>query len=173
MQPQLLGRPLRDPLSRHLGQRLARLLLTACLLLAVLAPLGPLRPRPLWAAPVSWREVAPSLEGRQWWDEGSLRLSRDGWLSVLSRFQPAAKGELGTAPTGSATSDAETSTEARPRSSELYAMEMDCDQRLYRDTAVNGLPRFRPQWQPAGGDALITEVLEEACAAAAPLLAAR
>lgn len=108
------------------------------------------------AGPVSWQEVPASREGRQWWDAGSLRVSRDGFLSVLTRFQPAA-----------------VEGESRPKPGELYVMELDCGQALYRDTAVNGLPRFNAEWQPTGADALISEVLQEACAAGAPLLAAR
>ena len=45
-------------------------------------------------------------------------------------------------------------------------MELDCDQGLYRDTSVNGLPQFGPQWLPVGNDDLTAEVLREACAAA-------
>ena len=44
---------------------------------------------PAWAGPVDWHEVAQGPEGRQWWDAGSLRINRDGNLTVLSRFQPA------------------------------------------------------------------------------------
>ncbi|WP_259703062.1 MULTISPECIES: hypothetical protein [Synechococcales] len=104
---------------------------------------------PLLASPVSWKEVAASAEGRQWWDEGSLRRSRDGYLSVLSRYKPADTSQAG----------------------ELYVMEVDCLQQRFRDTSVNGLPRFRAAWQPADGDSLIRAVLQEACAAGLPLLA--
>jgi len=47
-------------------------------------------------------------------------------------------------------------------------MELDCDLRLYRDVAVNGLPRFNATWQPTGGDPLVAATLQEACAAALP-----
>lgn len=125
------------------------LALTLALVLALL-PAALLRPAPALAGPVSWQEVPPTAEGRQWWDAGSLRLSREGRLSVLSRFQPG-DGQSG----------------------QLYVMEIDCDQRLYRDTSVNGLPRFRAEWQPEGGDALISAMLDAVCAAGSPLLAAR
>jgi hypothetical protein len=46
-------------------------------------------------------------------------------------------------------------------------MELDCDLHLYRDVAVNGLPRFNASWQPTGGDPLVAVTLQEACAAAA------
>jgi hypothetical protein len=123
--------------------------LTLALVLALL-PATLLIPGAAVAGPVSWQEVPASAEGRQWWDAGSLRLGREGRLSVLSRFQPA-----------------------DGRSGQLYVMEIDCDQRLYRDTSVNGLPRFRAEWQPEGGDPLITATLDAVCTAGTPLLASR
>jgi hypothetical protein len=51
-------------------------------------------------------------------------------------------------------------------------MELDCGQELYRDVSVNGLPRFRAEWQAAAGDALSTATLRAACEAGADLLAA-
>jgi hypothetical protein len=104
--------------------------------------------RPVLAGPVDWHEVASTSEGRQWWDGGSLRRSRGGNVSVLTRFQPAA-------------------SEDKPRpASDLYVMEIDCGQELFRDTSINGLPQFGAEWQPAAGDSLITSVIEAVCAAA-------
>ncbi|NDC14651.1 MAG: hypothetical protein EBZ76_05575, partial [Synechococcaceae bacterium WB9_2_170] len=54
----------------------------------VLVLSGPLAPQAL-AGPVNWEEVPATGEGRQWWDSGSLRRTKGGHLSVLSRFQPA------------------------------------------------------------------------------------
>lgn len=124
--------------------------------------LGLLAPLAAWAGPVSWMEVPPTPEGRQWWDAGSLRLSRKGALTVLSRFQPPAPEEEADA----------TSPPGRPAPSTLYVMELDCDQELYRDISVNGFPRFRAEWQTAAGDALSTAILRAACQAGAPLLPA-
>ena len=45
-------------------------------------------------------------------------------------------------------------------------MQIDCDEELYRDTAVNGLPRCGATWQVASGDNLTVRVLHAACAAA-------
>lgn len=111
--------------------------------------------QPLLAGPVAWQEVPASPQGRQWWDAGSLRVTRGGYLSVLSRFAaaPSAGQDGGRAP-------------AR----DLYVMEIDCGQGLYRDTSVNGIPRLRPDWQAAGADALIDAVIEAACAAGQDLL---
>ena len=108
---------------------------------------------PAAAGSVDWHEVPATNEGRQWWDAGSLRRSRGGNLSVLSRFQPASEDE-------------------KPRMGDLYVMEVDCGQKLYRDTSINGLPQFGSEWQPAAGDNLISSVIAESCAAGSALLQA-
>lgn len=125
-------------------------LLGLVLLLALALPVGMVGARPVFAGPVSWKEVSASEAGQQWWDEGSLRRSRGGDLSVLSRFKPADSSQRGG----------------------LYVMEINCGEQRFRDVSVNGLPRFSAPWQSAEGDALISEVIAEACAAGAPLLAA-
>lgn len=105
---------------------------------------------PAWAGPVSWQEVPATASGRQWWDAGSLRWTQDGHLRLLSRYQPSAKDE-----------------EVKP-SSQLYVMEVDCQQHLYRDVAINGLPRFGAPWQLAAADDLTAVVIDQACLAAPP-----
>ena len=101
------------------------------------------------AGPVDWHELPSTSEGRQWWDAGSLRLNRQGNLTVLSRFQPAAADAAGS----------------------LYVMEIDCGQSLFRDTSINGIPQWNSPWQPVGADGLIEETLSAVCAAGANLLA--
>ena len=100
---------------------------------------------PGWAAPVEWVEVPSTEAGQQWWDRGSVRVDRDGLRTVLSRFTPAPASD-GDQPAG-----------------ELYVMQLDCAQALYRDKQVNGIPRFRAEWQPAGDDGLIESVIEAVC----------
>ena len=108
---------------------------------------------PALAGPVDWHEVPSTSEGRQWWDGGSLRRSRGGNVSVLSRFHPAV-------------------TEDKPRPvSDLYVMEIACGEDLFRDTSINGLPQFGAEWQPASGDNLISSVIHEVCAVASEELA--
>jgi len=137
----------------------------------VLSPVGP-----VWAGPVAWQELPASAEGRQWWDSGSLRLSRQGNLTVLSRFQPAPKPapDAVAAPPRGAAAELTDDKDPDPQSPRqapgiLYVMELDCDQALYRDLAVNGLPRWGSQWQPAGPDDLVRRLLNEVCAAGANL----
>jgi hypothetical protein len=115
-----------------------------------------------WAGPVNWQEVTATREGRQWWDSGSLRRNREGNVTVLSRFQP--KPPEASAPANAA--DGEAARPAARTDARLYVMELDCDQGLYRDTSVNGLPQFGAQWLPVGNDDLTAEVLREACGAA-------
>ena len=100
---------------------------------------------PTWAAPVDWVEVPSSAAGQQWWDRGSVRADGQGMRTVLSRFTPAAV-------------DGES-----PPSGSLYVMQIDCAQQLYRDRQVNGIPRFRAEWQAAGTDALIVSVIDAVC----------
>jgi hypothetical protein len=57
-------------------------------------------------------------------------------------------------------------TKRSPRAqTDLYVMEIDCGQRIYRDTSINGIPQFNANWLPSGGDELIDAVLSEACSA--------
>ena len=115
---------------------------------------------PASAGPVDWHEVPATTEGRQWWDAGSLRLNRNGNLSVLSRFQPpATDGDQNPDPAG------------RPPAGTLYVMELDCGQALFRDTSINGIPQWGSHWQAAAGDGLIEETLAAVCAAWADRLA--
>ena len=99
---------------------------------------------PVCAGQVEWREVPSSEEGQQWWDAGSLRLKKDGTVSVLSRY--SLRQEDDSAAWGT-----------------LVVMEIDCSQLLYRDKQKNGLPQFRAEWQPSGSDPLIDGVLSGVC----------
>lgn len=119
-------------------------------LLALLLVLSPATAA--WSAPVEWREVPASEAGQQWWDAGSLRWDRSGHLSVLSRFLPAAE-----------------EGQSRPPLADLYVMQLDCDQDLYRDTSVNGLPRWNAEWHMGQEDPLVAAVLAAACQAGAEL----
>ena len=99
---------------------------------------------PVSAGQVEWREVPSSGEGQQWWDAGSLRLKKDGSVSVLSRYSLRQEDD-------------------RPALGTLVVMEIDCSQQLYRDKQKNGLPQFRAEWQPSGSDPLIDGVLSGVC----------
>lgn len=140
--------------------------LAVALLLAL--AIGLAAPALAWAGPVDWQELPASADGRQWWDAGSLRLTRSGNLSVLSRFQPAPESSSAETAAPEGAPDA-----PRPRPSDLYVMEIDCDQLLFRDTSINGLPQWGSPWQPVGGDGLIEATVAAVCEAGGPLLASR
>ena len=135
---------------KRFGAALAALLLPLLLLAS-----------PVWAGPVDWQEVPASSEGRQWWDAGSLRINRDGNLTVRSRFQPPTPDDAPLNREG----------EPRPPASDLYVMELDCGQNLYRDTSINGIPQWGSSWQAAGNDGLIEQTITAVCVAGADLLA--
>jgi hypothetical protein len=130
-------------------------LLAPLLILLLLLPLfGGTPIEAAMAAPVDWHEVPATAEGRQWWDAGSLRIDRDGRLSVLSRYQAAAEEPAG-----------DQQQQTRGPAASLYVMQLDCDQQLFRDVSVNGLPRFRAEWQAVADDELGAAVIREACQA--------
>ena len=136
--------PREQPRVKHLLSTIVRRFVALLLLALVLTT----QPGPSQAGPVDWQEVPSTSEGRQWWDGGSLRRSRGGNVSVLSRFQPAV-------------------SEDKPRPvSDLYVMDIACGEDLFRDTSINGLPQFGAEWQPAAGDSLISSVITEVCDAA-------
>ena len=114
------------------------------LISALLALLITVQAAPVFAGPVDWREVPSTSEGQQWWDAGSVRRTRDGNLSVLSRYSLKTEDDS-------------------PALGTLVVMEIDCDQSLYRDTQKNGLPRFRADWEAPAEDDLITEVISAVC----------
>ena len=117
-------------------------LLTVCLAVSLMVVSPPVS----WAGPVDWVEVPQTEAGQQWWDRGSVREEAGGVRSVLSRFTPA---EIEGQP---------------PSRGSLYVMQVDCAQGLYRDKQVNGIPRFRAEWEPAGADGLIDSVIQAVCA---------
>ena len=119
-------------------------------LIAFVLGMVSLWPTPVFAGPVEWVEVPQTQAGQQWWDRGSVRLGKDGMRTVLSRFTPAVADD------------------EPPRAGSLYVMQIDCVQQLYRDQQVNGLPRFRAEWQPAGSDGLIVSVINAVCSAPLP-----
>ena len=113
----------------------------ASALLALLIVFGA---QPVFAGPVDWREVPSTSEGQQWWDAGSVRRTKGGNVSVLSRYSLKTEDDS-------------------PALGTLVVMEIDCDQSLYRDTQKNGLPRFKADWEAPAKDDLITEVINAVC----------
>lgn len=131
-------------MKNYLMTRVHQWLTSALLALLIVVVTQPVVAQPVFAGPVDWREVPSTSEGQQWWDAGSLRRTREGNVSVLSRYSLKTEDES-------------------PALGTLVVMEIDCDQSLYRDTQKNGLPRFRADWEAPAEDDLITEVINAVC----------
>ena len=131
-------------MNNDLITRVHQWLTSALLALLIVVVTQPVVAQPVFAGPVDWREVPSTSEGQQWWDAGSLRRTREGNVSVLSRYSLKTEDES-------------------PALGTLVVMEIDCDQSLYRDTQKNGLPRFRADWEAPAEDDLITEVINAVC----------
>ena len=131
-------------MNNNLMTRVHQWLTSALLALLIVVLTQPVVAQPVFAGPVDWREVPSTSEGQQWWDAGSLRRTREGNVSVLSRYSLKTEDES-------------------PALGTLVVMEIDCDQSLYRDTQKNGLPRFRADWEAPAEDDLITEVINAVC----------
>ena len=131
-------------MNNNLMTRVHQWLTSALLALLIVVVTQPVVAQPVFAGPVDWREVPSTSEGQQWWDAGSLRRTREGNVSVLSRYSLKTEDES-------------------PALGTLVVMEIDCDQSLYRDTQKNGLPRLRADWEAPAEDDLITEVINAVC----------
>ena len=131
-------------MNNNLMTRVHQWLTSALLALLIVVVTQPVVAQPVFAGPVDWREVPSTSEGQQWWDAGSLRRTREGNVSVLSRYSLKTEDES-------------------PALGTLVVMEIDCDQSLYRDTQKNGLPRFKADWEAPAEDDLITEVINAVC----------
>ena len=131
-------------MNNNLMTRVHQWLTSALLALLIAVVTQPVVAQPVFAGPVDWREVPSTSEGQQWWDAGSLRRTREGNVSVLSRYSLKTEDES-------------------PALGTLVVMEIDCDQSLYRDTQKNGLPRFRTEWEAPAKDDLINEVINAVC----------
>ena len=128
----------------NLRTRVHQWLRSALLAFLIMVLMQTVVAQPVFAGPVDWREVPSTSEGQQWWDAGSVRRTREGNVSVLSRYSLKTEDES-------------------PALGTLVVMEIDCDQSLYRDTQKNGLPRFRADWEAPAKDDLITEVINAVC----------
>ena len=93
----------------------------------------------------TWKEVISSSSGQQWWDTESIVYQSPDKLTISTRFLPLSKGDV-----------------KQPREN-FYTMQIDCSQKLYKDTSINGIQVLDPQWLSPEEDALINSVINEAC----------
>ena len=94
---------------------------------------------------VDWVLLKENKDGKEWLDRGSIKPLRNGEISVLTKFYKN--------PTES-NNDGELS---------LFVMRINCDDKKFKDTSINGIPQFNSKWQTSKNDELIDIVIENSC----------
>jgi len=93
---------------------------------------------------VDWVLLKENNEGKEWLDKGSIKQLPNSEISVLTKFFKN--------PTNS--DDGELS---------LYVMRINCNEKKFKDTSINGIPQFISKWQTSNNDELINVVIENSC----------
>ena len=94
---------------------------------------------------VDWVLLKENKDGKEWLDRGRIKPLRNGEISVLTKFYKN--------PTES-NDDGELS---------LFVMRINCDDKKFKDTSINGIPQFNSKWQTSKNDELIDIVIENSC----------
>ena len=94
---------------------------------------------------VDWVLLKENGDGKEWLDKGSIKELPNGEISVLTKFFKN--------PTDS-DNDGQLS---------LYVMRINCDEKKFKDTSINGIPQFNSKWQTSNNDELIDVVIENSC----------
>jgi len=94
---------------------------------------------------VDWVLLKENNDGKEWIDMGSIKEINAGGITVLTKFlknpkEPSDKEELS-----------------------LYVMRINCNDKTYKDTSINGIPQFGSKWQTSNNDELIDVVIEKGC----------
>ena len=94
---------------------------------------------------VDWVLLKENKDGKEWLDRGSIKPLRNGEISVLTKFfkNPTESND-----------DGELS---------LYVMRINCDEKKFKDTSINGIPQFNSKWQTSNNDELLDVVIENSC----------
>ena len=94
---------------------------------------------------VDWVLLKENSDGKEWIDMGSIKSISNSEISVLTKFfknpkDSNAKGNLS-----------------------LYVMKINCIEKKFKDTSINGIPQFNAKWQNSNKDELINVVIEKSC----------
>ena len=94
---------------------------------------------------VDWVLLKENNDGKEWIDMGSIKETNAGEITVLTKFlknpkEPSDKEELS-----------------------LYVMRINCNDKTFKDTSINGIPQFGSKWQTSNNDELIEVVIEKSC----------
>ena len=96
---------------------------------------------------VDWVLLKENNDGKEWIDMGSIKEINDAEITVLTKFfknpkESSEKGQLS-----------------------LYVMRINCNDKTFKDTSINGIPQFGSKWQTSNNDELIDVVIEKSCSA--------
>ena len=94
---------------------------------------------------VDWVLLKENNDGKEWIDMGSIKEINNGELTVLTKFLKNPKES----------SDKEQLS--------LYVMRINCNDKTFKDTSINGIPQFGSKWQTSNNDELIDVVIEKGC----------
>ena len=96
---------------------------------------------------VDWVLLKENNEGKEWIDMGSIKAINDKEISVLTKFFKNPKDS----------NDKEQLS--------LYVMRINCTEKKFKDTSINGIPQFNSKWQTSNNDELIDVVIKKGCSA--------
>ena len=94
---------------------------------------------------VDWVLLKENDDGKEWLDKGNIKQLTNSEISVLTKFFKN--------PTNS-DDDGELL---------LYVMRINCDEKKFKDTSINGIPQFNSKWQTSNNDELIDVVIKNSC----------
>ena len=94
---------------------------------------------------VDWLLLKENSDGKEWIDIGSINKINGEEITVLTKFfnnpkDSIDKGKLS-----------------------LYVMRINCNNKTFKDTSINGIPQFGAKWQTSNNDELIDIVIEKSC----------
>ena len=94
---------------------------------------------------VDWLLLKENNDGKEWIDMGSIKSISDNEISVLTKFfknpkESSDKGQLS-----------------------IYVMKINCNEKKFKDTSINGIPQLGSKWQTSNNDELIDVVIEKSC----------
>ncbi len=94
---------------------------------------------------VNWQLLEENELGKEWLDLGSIKKINSNEISVLTKYyeKPSEIKEKG-----------ETS---------LYVMRINCEEKTFRDTSINGFPNLNSKWRTSNDDELIDIVISKSC----------
>ena len=94
---------------------------------------------------VDWVLLRENNDGKEWIDMGSIKELNLGEITVLTKFLKNPK-----------------ETNEKEELS-LYVMRINCNDKTFKDTSINGIPQFGSKWQTSNNDELIDVVIEKGC----------